>query len=206
MGRKPIPFRCGARSSYLTRSCLPLPRCLQPIPSASRQPREVFLSRDRTLAERRYRRDPRLAFPRPTRNGLQDFGFLRQRPSIVRGRIEHPARLSTPTFRKTGRAETKLFCTDSVKPGLHARRSTPERGVSTGPLRARTGGFGLHLISITSFSLPALRSSIFLVSAWETFSSSSSARFCSSWLIFLSFSNLSIASLISRRMLRTAVR
>jgi hypothetical protein len=63
-----------------------------------------------------------------------------------------------------------------------------------------------YLISMTSFSLAALKSSIFFVSAWETFSSSSSARFCSSWLIFLSFSSLSIASLMSRRMLRTAVR
>jgi hypothetical protein len=63
-----------------------------------------------------------------------------------------------------------------------------------------------YLISITSFSLWAERSSIFLVSAWESFSSSSRARFCSSWLIFLSFSSLSMASLESRRMLRTAVR
>src|SRR6266849_8907744 len=57
-----------------------------------------------------------------------------------------------------------------------------------------------------SFSLPADKSSIFLVSACEIFSISSSARFCSSWLIFFSFSILSIASLTSRRMLRTAVR
>jgi len=112
---------------------------------------------------------------------------------------------------KDGQGRTEIVLHGFCQTGLHARRipkttSTPELGVSTGPLRTRTDGSGLHLISITSFSLAALRSSIFFVSAWETFSSSSSARFCSSWLIFLSFSNLSIASLISRRMLRTAVR
>src|SRR5205814_10600583 len=63
-----------------------------------------------------------------------------------------------------------------------------------------------YLISRISFSFTADRSSIFLVSACAIFSSSSSARFCSSWLIFLSFSSLSMASLMSRRMLRTAVR
>src|SRR5262249_30687884 len=45
-----------------------------------------------------------------------------------------------------------------------------------------------YLISKISFSLVAERSSIFLVSEWVNFSISSSARFCSSWLIFLSFS------------------
>ena len=63
-----------------------------------------------------------------------------------------------------------------------------------------------HLMDMISFSFAALRSSIYLVSAWDTFSKSSSARFFSSSLIFLSFSNFSMASFKSRRMLRSAVR
>src|SRR6266849_9130264 len=63
-----------------------------------------------------------------------------------------------------------------------------------------------YLIDMISISLAALRSSIFLVSACETLSNSSSPRFFSSSLIFLSFSSFSMASFKSRRTLRTAVR
>ena len=63
-----------------------------------------------------------------------------------------------------------------------------------------------YFSSSTSFSLAAQRSSIFFVSACVTLSSSSIPRLRSSSLIFFSFSRLSIASLISRRTLRTAVR
>src|SRR5256886_8019920 len=55
----------------------------------------------------------------------------------------------------------------------------------------------LPIFSRISFSLAPERSSIFLVSACVNFSISSRARFCSSWLIFLSFSSLSMASLRS---------
>lgn len=63
-----------------------------------------------------------------------------------------------------------------------------------------------YFSSRTSFSFAAERSSIFLVSEWVSFSSSSSERFFSSSLIFFSFSSFSMASFRSRRMLRTAVR
>ena len=63
-----------------------------------------------------------------------------------------------------------------------------------------------YLISSTSFSFVADKSSTFFVSACVSFSSSSSARFLSSSLIFFSFSSFSTASLMSRRILRTAVR
>ena len=63
-----------------------------------------------------------------------------------------------------------------------------------------------YFTSRISFSFTAQRSSIFLVSECVSFSSSSRVRFCSSWLIFFSFSSLSTASLMSRRILRTAVR
>jgi hypothetical protein len=64
----------------------------------------------------------------------------------------------------------------------------------------------LYLICITSRSFVSDKSSIFLVSACVTFSSSSSPRFFSSSLIFFSFSSFSIASFKSRRTLRSAVR
>ncbi len=63
-----------------------------------------------------------------------------------------------------------------------------------------------YLISITSFSFAADKSSIFFVSECVNFSSSSSERLRSSSLIFFSFSNFSTPSLISRRIFRIAVR
>jgi hypothetical protein len=63
-----------------------------------------------------------------------------------------------------------------------------------------------YRMDMISFSFTALRSSIFLVSAWDTLSNSSRLRFFSSSLIFFSFSSFSMASLTSRRTLRTAVR
>src|SRR5277367_5015740 len=63
-----------------------------------------------------------------------------------------------------------------------------------------------HLISITSFSLPLLISSIFLISSSVSFWISSMARFSSSSAIFLSFIAFLMASFPSRRMFRTAVR
>ena len=63
-----------------------------------------------------------------------------------------------------------------------------------------------YLISITSFSLALLISSIFLISSSVSFWISSSDRFSSSSAIFLSFIAFLIASFPSRRMLRTAVR
>jgi len=63
-----------------------------------------------------------------------------------------------------------------------------------------------YLISITSFSFAADKSSIFFVSECVTFSSSSSDLLRSSSLIFFSFSNFSTPSLISRRIFRIAVR
>src|SRR5277367_2115142 len=63
-----------------------------------------------------------------------------------------------------------------------------------------------HLSSSTSFSLFLLISSIFLISSSVSFWISSSERFSSSSLIFLSFIAFLMASLPSRRMLRTAVR
>jgi hypothetical protein len=63
-----------------------------------------------------------------------------------------------------------------------------------------------YLTSRISFSFMAQRSSIFLVSECVSFSSSSTDRLRSSSLIFFSFSSFSTASLMSRRMFRTAVR
>jgi hypothetical protein len=63
-----------------------------------------------------------------------------------------------------------------------------------------------YLISITSFSFILAMSSIFLISSSVNFWISSSARFSSSSVIFLSFIAFLMASLPSRRMLRTAVR
>jgi len=63
-----------------------------------------------------------------------------------------------------------------------------------------------YLTSRTSLSLAPESSSIFLISCWVNFSRSSTVRLRSSSLMVFSFSNFSMASLISRRMLRTAVR
>src|SRR5713226_1120047 len=100
------------------------------------------------------------------------------------------------------------------KPGEGGPSPLPPRKVRTGtqgeacpiPTKNQQLRTNNYLIDMTSFSFDALRSSIFLVSACDTFSSSSSARFFSSSLIFFSFSSFSMASFSSRRMLRTAVR
>src|SRR5579863_3511374 len=98
--------------------------------------------------------------------------------------------------------------------GFHVGQSckTNQSEQTDEPTRVKTrqGGRRLsgpgHLISITSFSFPLLISSIFLISSSVSFWISSIARFSSSSVIFLSFIAFLMASLPSRRMLRTAVR
>src|SRR5258706_87027 len=71
------------------------------------------------------------------------------------------------------------------------------------PLRCKNEPY---FSSNTSFSLPLLISSIFLISSSVSFWISSSDRFSSSSVIFLSFIAFLMASLPSRRIFRTAVR
>jgi hypothetical protein len=109
---------------------------------------------------------------------------------------------SSPNSAAFGARATRLPNPESGL-GLHEWK----RDERIGQVRSCAGGAeNSYFTSRSSFSLPALRSSIFFVSECVSFSSSSRVRFCSSWLIFFSFSSLSTASLISRRILRTAVR
>src|SRR3984957_3193150 len=78
-------------------------------------------------------------------------------------------------------------------------RRGPRTGNPVNPLQS-------YFSSRTSFSLALLISSIFLISSSVSFWISSRERFSSSSVIFLSFSAFLIASLPSRRILRTAVR
>ncbi len=97
----------------------------------------------------------------------------------------------------------RILCPVAGKIGRQKNRTFKDCPWKTG--RSKTF-YAPYLTSRSSFSLSAQRSSIFLVSECVTFSSSSTDRLRSSSLIFFSFSSFSIASLMSRRMLRTAVR
>src|SRR5882672_11836256 len=147
------------------------------------------------------------------------------RLAVLRERTDHhgfaPYQLSAKASSRGPRRRLQRLPSRRPKrrsPGLHPRplrnpsredtlaqlsKTASRVSLSTKNLELRPYNYRSSRISL---SLAADKSSIFLVSACEIFSISSSARFCSSWLIFLSFSSLSIVSLTSRRMLRTAVR
>src|SRR5690348_11641978 len=108
---------------------------------------------------------------------------------IDKSRLEMPLTLFPATKRQILIDKNGEYFGRSCGPFAHKKGVPISRDASDG----KHGKRG-YLISITSFSLAAERSSIFFVSEWVSFSSSSSERFLSSSLIFLSFSSFSPAS------------